>query len=166
MVKGIENNALTIIYEKYSKRLYLYLLSLCHNHQLAEDLMQETFIKAFMSLEEVTDGVAQWLYKVAKNLFIDTLRKNKNLVLEDEFDIKTISDDTDILKELIVKEKNRRLYVAIQQLSIKERELITLYYFGELKQEEIAKQLGLTHGAVRTALSRIKRRLLKIMEED
>lgn len=165
-MKGIENNALKIIYEKYSKRLYLYLLSLCHNQQLAEDLMQETFVKAFMSLEEVTDGVAQWLYKVAKNLFIDTLRKNKNLVQEDDFDMKTISDNTDILKEIIVKEKNRRLYLAIQQLSIKERELITLYYFGEMKQEEIAKQMELTHGAVRTSLSRIKKKLLKIMKED
>lgn len=128
--------------------------------------MQETFIKAFMSLEEVTDGVAQWLYKVAKNIFIDTLRKNKNLVLEDEFDIRTISDKTDILKEIIEKEKNRRLYIVIQQLSIKERELITLYYFGDMKQEEIAKQLGLTHGSVRTALSRIKKKLLKLMEEE
>lgn len=166
MVKGIENNALTIIYEKYSKRLYLYLLSLCHNQQLAEDLMQETFVKAFMSLEEVTDGVSQWLYKVAKNLFIDNLRKNKNLVQEDDFDMKTISDNTDILKEIIVKEKNRRLYLAIQQLSIKERELITLYYFGEMKQDEIAKQMSLTHGAVRTSLFRIKKKLLKIMEEE
>lgn len=165
-MKGIENNALTIIYEKYSKRLYLYLLSLCHNQQLAEDLMQETFVKAFMSLEEVTDGVSQWLYKVAKNLFIDNLRKNKNLVQEDDFDMKTISDNTDILKEIIVKEKNRRLYLAIQQLSIKERELITLYYFGEMKQDEIAKQMSLTHGAVRTSLFRIKKKLLKIMEEE
>ncbi len=128
--------------------------------------MQETFVKAFMSLEEVTDGVSQWLYKVAKNLFIDNLRKNKNLVQEDDFDMKTISDNTDILKEIIVKEKNRRLYLAIQQLSIKERELITLYYFGEMKQDEIAKQMSLTHGAVRTSLFRIKKKLLKIMEEE
>ncbi|MDU4890395.1 MAG: sigma-70 family RNA polymerase sigma factor [Clostridium sp.] len=166
MVKGIENNALTIIYEKYSKRLYLYLLSLCHNQQLAEDLMQETFIKAFMSLDEVSDGIVQWLYKVAKNLFIDTLRKNKNIISEDEFDVKTISDKTDILKELIAKERNRRLYYVIQQLPIKERELITLYYFGELKQEDIAQQMSLTHGAVRTSLFRIKKKLLKIMEEE
>ena len=128
--------------------------------------MQETFVKAFMSLEEVTDGVAQWLYKVAKNLFIDTLRKNKNLVQEDDFDMKTISDNTDILKDIIAKEKNRRLYLAIQQLPIKERELITLYYFGELKQEDIAQQMSLTHGAVRTSLFRIKKKLLKIMEEE
>ena len=128
--------------------------------------MQETFIKAFMSLNEVSDGIVQWLYKVAKNLFIDNLRKNKNLVSEDEFDMETISDNTDILREIIVKEKNRKLYFAIQQLHIKERELITLYYFGELKQEDIAQQMSLTHGAVRTSLFRIKKKLLKVMEEE
>lgn len=128
--------------------------------------MQETFVKAFMSLEEVSDGVVQWLYKVAKNLFIDNLRKNKKLVSEDEFDMQTISDSTDILRDIIVKERNRRLYFAIQKLPIKERELITLYYFGELKQDAIAQQMGLTHGAVRTSLSRIKKKLLKLMEED
>lgn len=164
MVKEIENNALIFIYEKYSKSIYLYLLSLCHNHQLSEDLMQETFIKAFMSLDQVSDGMVQWLYKVAKNLFIDNLRKNKNLVLEDSFDMKNISDSTNVLRELITKERNRKLYYSIQQLPIKERELITLYYFGELKQEEIAEQLGITYGAVRTGLYRIKKKLLKVME--
>jgi RNA polymerase sigma factor (sigma-70 family) len=164
-VRDIENNILALVYEKYSNTIYLYLLSLCHSPSLAEDLMQETFFKAMLSLSETEEGLLPWLYKVGKNLFIDCCRREKrNIFLEDmNFDI--ADDKIHILNSLITNERNRELYKEIQRLSLIEREVITLYYFGDLKQEQIANHLNLSHSAVRTLLHRTRKKLAKNLKE-
>lgn len=58
-VIGIENEELKLIYVKYSNKIYLYLFSLCHNHSLAEDLMQETDIT--LDKDKVVESNADWL---------------------------------------------------------------------------------------------------------
>lgn len=126
--------------------------------------MQETFIKAMLSLSE-NNNIKSWLYKVARNIFIDYYRKNKNEGILDINEI-NIEDDFDLLNSVITNEINKRLYIEIQNLSLQERELITLYYFGELKQEEISQQLGLSHSSVRTSLYRIRRKLFEKLKED
>lgn len=47
----VEKDILEVLYRKYTRQVYLYLYSICHNHALAEDLMQETFLKAFCTVE-------------------------------------------------------------------------------------------------------------------
>lgn len=61
------------------KDVYYYLLSLSKNQHLAEDLLQDTFYRAFVHFESCpTERVKSWLFTIAHNAFIDYLRKNKN----------------------------------------------------------------------------------------
>ena len=62
----MDNDILEQIYHRYAGQVYLYLFSLCHSHALAEDLMQETFLKALCSMELSQDAVLPWLLRVAK----------------------------------------------------------------------------------------------------
>ena len=78
----MENDVLAIVYRTYSREIYLYLYGLSHNRQLSEDLMQETFVKALITVGTADMGIRAWLYKVARNLYFNTYRKDKRLVME------------------------------------------------------------------------------------
>ena len=81
----MEQKLLTLVYEKYHRELYLYIYSLSRNHHIAEDLTQETFLKALLSLPEEHGNIRAWLYMVARNLFFNYREKaSRNVSLEEE----------------------------------------------------------------------------------
>ena len=73
----MEKDILKQLYQKYRKEIYLYLYSLCKNSSLAEDLLQETFLKALLSLPDDHTNMRAWLYLVARNLFFNYYRREK-----------------------------------------------------------------------------------------
>lgn len=72
----VEKDVLERVYRRYTKEVYLYLYSLCHDHGLAEDLMQETFLRALCSLEIAREELLPWLLTVARNLYLDMWRRD------------------------------------------------------------------------------------------
>lgn len=153
-------------YNQYSNDVYLYILSLCHDNYLAQDLMQETFVKAMLSLEVSHKNVKGWLFKVAKNLWIDYLRKNKNNSDINIDDIYIQDFSQDILSKIIKNEESLRLYKKVIMLNSSMREVITLYYYLEVDQKQIASLMNISNGAVRTLLYRARKILKDMMEED
>ena len=77
----MENDVLAVVYRAYSREIYLYLYGLNHNRQLSEDLMQETFAKALITVGTADMGIRAWLYKVARNLYFNTYRRDKRLII-------------------------------------------------------------------------------------
>ena len=77
----MENEVLVRFYRAYSREIYLYLYGLSHNRQLSEDLMQETFAKALITVVTADTGIRAWLYKVARNLYFNTYRRDKRLII-------------------------------------------------------------------------------------
>lgn len=67
------------IYEGYSKTIYKYLLTLTNNVEIAEELLQETFYSAVKNINKFRgdSNIKNWLYKIAKNKYIDYYKKNK-----------------------------------------------------------------------------------------
>ena len=65
------------LYLQYYQEIYVYIFSYCKNRDAAEDLTQETFLKALLSLRDTHENMRAWLYKVARNLSIDYLKKRK-----------------------------------------------------------------------------------------
>lgn len=153
-------------YNQYSNDIYIYLLSLCHNAHLAEDLMQETFIKAMLSLDTSYENTKAWLFKVAKNLWIDYLRKNKNISDMNIDDVHMQDFSQDILTKVIRNEQSIKLYQKIMKLNCSMREVITLYYFLEIDQKQIANLMNISNGSVRTLLYRARNILKEMMEEN
>ena len=76
----MEKDILKQLYQKYRKEIYLYIYSLCKNKSLAEDLLQETFLKALLSLKDDHTNMRAWLYLVARNFFFNYYHKKKEKV--------------------------------------------------------------------------------------
>lgn len=160
----MEKDILEQLYYRYTRQIYLYLYSLCHNHALAEDLMQETFLKAFCSLEISGTEVLPWLLTVARNLYLDTWRRDRRLTEQE--DAQALAGEEEILNRMIKKERNLKLYQAILRLKRMEREAVVLYYFSGLAQETISQILGLSYGNTRVILYRAKQNLKRMLSEE
>ena len=161
----MEQKLLTLVYEKYHRELYLYIYSLSRNHHIAEDLTQETFLKALLSLPEEHGNIRAWLYMVARNLFFNYRKKaSRNVSLEEE--MKRSDEEKDLLANMIENERKLQLYQALKKLDMKKREILLLQYFGNLSQKEIAAVLHITPENVRVLAYRAKKELKKYMEQQ
>lgn len=151
------------LYKAYQKELYLYLRSLCDDPDLVDDLLQETFLKAMLSLPDKNTNVRAWLYLVARNLYFNYYKKEKSKRLIDELD-ESIASDEDILATIIKDEEKKLLYQALKALSPVKREILELQYFGGFSQKEIAAMLHLSLENVRVLGFRGKKEIKAYLE--
>lgn len=161
----MQKHLLRQLYVKYQKEIYLYLLSLCRNREVAEDLVQETFLKALLSLKDEHTNMWAWLYTVARNLYFNYRnRERKNVPLEEIGDTLWDEEGANLLNQLLADERLRLLYQALQHIGEQKREILTLQYYGGLSQKEIAVLLRISPENVRVLAHRGKRELKKYME--
>lgn len=155
------------IYKQYYKPMFLYALSLTNNVQDAEDLLQETFVKAFLSYER-TGSLKAWLVKVLKNEFISMMRKRKREILsvDNHPILNEKSGEEGIPEQLIQEEERRQLFLAIQKLPLKSKEILIESIYFHLDDEQIAKEHHITRENVRKIRSRAKQKLLQIIKEE
>lgn len=153
------------LYEKYSKLIYKYLYSLSKNQSLAEELVQETFYSAIKNSNKPLEdlNVKSWLYKIAKNKWIDYVRKQKTkyIVPFDE-QVDMFLTENSIENNLIEKDDLIRFYKSIHKLDENTREVIYLRIKGELSFKEIGNVLGKTEEWARVTFYRGK---FKLKEE-
>lgn len=159
----MDNRLLQQFYEQYSKELYIYLYTLCNNRQLSEDLLQETFLKAILSLPDKHTNVRAWLYMVARNLYFNHYKREKPNAAAEISD-KTAEIAPDTLENLIEDENKRILYKALESLSPTKKEILRLQYFGRLSHKQIAAILHLSPENVRVLGCRGKKELKKYLE--
>lgn len=161
----MRDKSITKFYNIYKDEVYIYILSLCHDHYLAQDIMQEVFVKAILSLDISHKNTKAWLFRVAKNLWVDYLRKNKNISNTDIKDLHIEDKTQGILDKIIKTEENSKLYKEIMKLKPSMKEVIILYYYLDIEQNQIANIMGISNGNVRTMIYRA-RKILKDMLED
>ena len=135
----MEKDILKQLYQKYRKEIYLYLYSLCKNSSLAEDLLQETFLKALLSLPDDHTNMRAWLYLVARNLFFNYYRreKEKNQTTAERSiyynkDHQVVDDNNTFLYES--EDGNRSLEIGVRTM---ESGIITEFEDDDLKTSEI-----------------------------
>lgn len=165
----MENDVLAVVYRTYSREIYLYLYGLSHNRQLSEDLMQETFAKALITVVTADTGIRAWLYKVARNLYFNTYRKDKRLIIglenvENKAEIREEIEESPLSK-LLRTEREKALYKALNKLEGKKREVLLLQYFSGLSGKDIAKLLDITTENARILAFRGKKELKLYLEE-
>ena len=161
----MNNVLLQQLYKTYQKELYLYLCSLCNNPHLADDLLQETFLKAMLSLPDKNTNVRAWLYMVARNLYFNHYKKEKSKQSVREVD-ESIGADEDVLATMIKDEEKRLLYQALKTLAPVKREVLELQYFGGFSQKEIAAMLHLSPQNVRVLGFRGKKEIKAYLEVE
>lgn len=158
----MKQEALERLFKKYYNEAKLYVLSLCHDASLADDVVSESFYKAFSSIDEENDGFKFWLLKVCRNCLIDHYRKNKRqTALIDDVPDKS----EDLAVALIKKEEYRALYHAISLLQPNYKEVILLYYFEGLTVSEISSITEQTVENIKVQMFRARNKLKSILEE-
>lgn len=157
------NDQLEQLYNKYHREVYLYALSLCRSQHQAEDLTSETFFKALLTLAEHTPYIKYWLFRVCKNLYLDSTRKKQKYRITDDFTA-IPATEANPLDKLIDNERSKLLYEQVMQLRPSYREAITLYYYCDLSVKEIAQMLSLTEGAAKVLLFRARKKLKAALE--
>lgn len=155
------------LYCQYGKEVFLYLYSMCQQRELAEDLLQETFLKAILALPDSHTNMRAWLFKVARNLYYNLYKRNKWEIYGEEY-LKKISklEIDEFLEGYISKQETRILYEVMQKISPVKREVLELQYFGQMSLKEIASILQLSQENVRVLSHRAKKELKKLMEVE
>ncbi len=154
------------LYEQYQREVYLYLYAMSRNKDIAEDLLQETFLKALLALPENHENFRAWLYMVARNLYFNYRKKEKRVLQMQEAPEARQIEQEHPVEKLIRSERNRLLYQTLSGLEEKKREVLTLRYFGGLSQMEIASVMHLTPENVRVLAYRARQELKQRMEES
>ena len=131
--------------------------------------MQETFVKALITVGTADMGIRAWLYKVARNLYFNTYRKDKRLIIglenaENKAEIREEIEESPLSK-LLTTEREKAFYKALNKLEGKKREVILLQYFSGLSGKDIAKLLNITTENVRILAFRGKKELKLYLEE-
>ena len=140
------------LYEEFEQKLYRYAISLAHNSHQADDLVQETFLRAirnFSSLEKLNYYQRQaWLYKVLRNVFLDAQRLYQlehDLTEQANTQVRQIQLDSEPVWNLLSDE----LWDQIPQ---QDRELLQKRYVLGLNSQEIAHEMGIPPATVRSRL--------------
>ena len=154
------------VYKLYMNDLYRYLLSLSKDHFIAEDLVQEAYYRAYLTLEDnEISNIKAWLFRVAYNAFIDYQRKNKRLVMKDQIDEHLSSDPVTPEGSILEKESLQRLFDDLDLLKEKEKHAVMLCDFHELSYQEAAAILGLNINTFKSHLSRARKKLMARVKE-
>lgn len=158
-------NQMEKVYIKYHKELYLYAFSLCKDYHLAQDLISDTFFKAYLSLDGDVDYIKYWLFRVCKNLYFDFLKGNREYS-SDNILGNTLTNNQTPLDKAIESEQKKYLYTKIMNLYESYKEILILYYFCDFSLKEIANMRNITEGAAKTMLFRARRKLKKELEGE
>ena len=154
------------IYRRHARTVYKFLLSLCGNADLAEELTQETFYQAIRSIDRF-DGrckLSVWLCQIAKHLWYQHLRKRKREVPlpDDPPELPIPSAEEGLLEQ----EGRLELLRKIHALPEQQREVVYLRSFGGLTFREIGDVLGKTENWARVTFYRGKEQLRKGGKSD
>lgn len=148
------------IYKKYADKVFNYFwYRTGHDHALSEDLMQETFVRAFENRGKYQQrgySYLTYLLTIAHNILIDHYRKPKNIPVDELESDKVPYEITD---DLMRKSDAESLWRAIQSLPASNRDALLMFYQEDMPIKDIAKVLDSTENAVKLNLSRTRKRL-------
>lgn len=152
------------LYCRYYTSAILYCTALCGDEQLAQDIVADAFVKAYLSLPEDIPSFRYWLLRVCKNLWFDYLRRQQPALPEES--LQKLTDGTTPETLYIRSEQMQCLWRAIHELPPMDRELLTLHYFSDVPLQEAARLLGKSYPAVRQRMTRLRHTLKLKMEEQ
>ncbi|WP_456277777.1 RNA polymerase sigma factor [Bacillus sp. AK128] len=158
----------TNLYNQYYKKLYSQIFSMIREHYLAEDILQETFIKAFEKMDTMVDEskIGPWLMTIAKRTTIDFIRKEKRQGCEFVEDYVNIKENQTFSVEKVVEWEifKHELEGEISTLRKEQKEIINLKINNGLKEKEIASFLNMNPGTVKINLYRARQQLKTRLE--
>lgn len=155
--------ALEQLYDRYEKILFSFLYKMLEDRELAEEALQEVFIKIWCGkgvYDESKGKFTSWLFRMAQNTAIDLIRKRKKPSAPIEEAGHMASHDLPVDQQAEWQEKKAEIETAVQHLSIEQQKMIDLFYFKGHTHETIADMcdipLGTVKSRIRLALKKLK----------
>ena len=148
------NMAFNELVNCYQERLYWHIRRIVIDHDDADDVLQNTFIKAFKNLDKFREDsqLFTWLYRIATNESLTFLKKKKKNVFVSMDDVsRQLSSTLESAPELSGDAIQLKLQRAILTLPAKQRLVFNMKYFDEMKYEEIAQVTGTSVGALKAS---------------
>lgn len=172
-VQNGDERAFRTLVERHQERIYGYLLGMVRDHAAADDLFQETFVKAVRAMQDEQGSYTaqgrwlQWIMRIARNTALDHLRSRKRVrervVMENdegfELDQILVDGEPDAATQLQRSEQAAWLRACIERLPAEQREVVLLRHESELTFREIAE---MTDCSINTALGRMRYALLNL----
>ncbi|UFT98338.1 RNA polymerase sigma factor [Radiobacillus kanasensis] len=154
------------LYRLYARELFYYLYRLSNNRTLAEELVQETFYQAYISIHRFKGNstVRTWLYQIAKNVYAKDRRSNKETYVgyENLNKAKEVASSAELMAER--KEFNQSIHQAVFRLKDPYREVIILRSFQDLNFRDIGASMQKSENWARVTFYRAKKMLREILE--
>lgn len=155
------------IYKEHAEMIYRFLLRMCHDEYLAEDLMQDTFLKAIEKINtfDMRCKLSTWLCQIAKNTYLDYLRKRKKqnameLYEEEILDVEMSAEDS-----LMTAEAVGEIHGMIHRLDEPYKEVFLLRFYADLSYKEIGNVFGKSEVWGRVTYLRGKEMLLHMIKK-
>lgn len=162
-----KTNYFSYIVDRYQDIVFSIALKVLGNREDAEEMAQESFIKAYKSLHTFKGKAkfSTWLYRITYNNCISATRKKKQYFTSTD-DVQ-IEDDSQEMNLDGVPEENRVKYIeaAMKKLPEDEYTMVLLYYFEEQTIEEVSKVAGLSESNTKVKLFRSRKKLYKILSD-
>lgn len=173
----IKQDTYKLLFNLYYNKAYRTAYMITKDYALAEDIVQESFIKAFRNIHQLrdVDKFASWLTTIIKNTAINLFCKNNNTVPVDDVEkiipfLREISQSDKSLDDIIInKELKTIVFNAVMGLNDKYKDIFIFRYYSGFSYEQIAAELNMSVGTVKSRLSRgreiIRQVLLEYLEE-
>lgn len=164
-----KNEAFDALLERHKDRIFMYINHSVRNEELADDIFQDTFVKAIMTIKQgryVENGhFLAWITRIAHNLIIDYFRQAKaeNLQSTDDTDVNILNrrelSDSTIEDDLVMSQIHSDVRRLIRALPESQREVLTMRYYMNMSFKEIADTTGVS---INTALGRMRYAILNM----
>lgn len=168
-VEKTQSEAFNLLLTKYQQKIYWHIRRLVINHDDADDLVQETFVKVWKNLSRFRSDsqLYTWIYRIATNESITFLNKKraKNNISLDEV-------NSDLAESLVASSYfdgdrvQRKLQEAILTLPEKQRIIFNMKYFDDMKYDEISEVLGTSVGALKASFHIAVKKIEGILTND
>ena len=158
------------IHDQYYSRVRGFVLGLVKNEAVADDLVQETFVRIQRSLDDLRDPakLTSWVFRIAHNLCQDHFRKSREHPIDEEEICEATCrvQEKDVQKEMEQQEMGACVQDKVNMLPESLRSVILLFDTMDLSQREVAEILGITVENVKVRLHRARKRLKEILQEE
>ena len=170
-----DNKAFDELLARYQSKLFNYIYFIVRNQEVAEDIFQETFVKAIVTIQQgrytASGKFGAWLTRIAHNMIIDGFRqeRNENTISNDESEVDLLNDadlcDDNVEMQMVNEQTLSDVRRLMDALPDNQREVVYMRYYQDLSFKEIAEITGVS---INTALGRMRYALMgmrRIAEE-
>jgi RNA polymerase sigma-70 factor (ECF subfamily) len=169
-VRNGKRQAFTELMRRYQQRVYWTARRIVGSHEDADDIAQETFVKAYLALGDFRGDASffTWLYRIAVNLSLNAIRKQQVLgyLRQSEIINRIFPADENPQKDLELKETQTLLDRAIAELPEKQRAVFVMRYHDEMTYEEISRVLKTSVGGLKANYFHALKKVQEFMKDE